>query len=177
MGSYKHRRANGVRSKFRKSYGLERATPKRNFAQTPFASFPVREGVAPSASEESLAQTSRRAPERVRARRGLQATVTCWAGGRAVLTACVGVRKRPDAPTGPCIPISTCYTYRSCSRIILLGYRAISILKRPKNRVFQYFFVAQRPLTSLRGTLNYANLCTLPKRRQLTSCFDCLVVK
>ncbi len=34
--------ANGVRSKFRKTLCSERATPERNFALTPFASFPAR---------------------------------------------------------------------------------------------------------------------------------------
>ncbi len=105
------------------------------------------------AREESLAQTSRPAPERVP-----------WA--------CA-----PDAPAGTCRGISVRYIYRSCSRIILKGCRAITILKRPLNRVFQHFFVARRPLASLRSTLNYANLCTWSSCEQFTSYFGCLVVK
>ena len=68
------------------------------------------------------------------------------------------------------------YTYRSCYRIILLGCSPICILKRPQNRAFQHFFVVQRPLVSLRSTLNNADLCTLPKHRQFRSCFYCFVV-
>jgi hypothetical protein len=73
--------------------------------------------------------------------------------------------------------MSVRYTYSSCYRIILLGCSPISILKRPRNRGFQHFFAMQRLLVSLRSTLNYADLCTLPKRGQFTSYFDSFVVK
>ena len=53
----------------------------------------------------------------------------------------------------------------------------MGIFKKPKNRVFQHFFVARRSLASLRSTLNYANLCTLPYREQFTSFFYYFVVK
>ena len=113
-----------------------------------------------------------------RPRWGWQATVTrragWWTSGPFWPPVCV--RERPDAPAGTCTPISTRYIYRSFYRIILLGCRAISILKRPQNRVFQHLFAARRPLASLRSTLNYANLCTLPKRGRFTSFFDCFVV-